>query len=147
MAPEERAEAIWLVADLGRRLRRGKVIDFTPYMASCASAIETVLTALEEAKGREHRVCAGCGSSRSMAELTAGGHVSCCPERKMLTAKEWAARAEKAEQQAAVYREYYEANDDVRRVGRLNSTEAQDDRLALAAAAVAALSPVTQEGK
>lgn len=73
--------------------------------AANPSVILSLLTALEEAEGREHRVCDGCGSSRSIADLKAAGAISCCPERKMLTAKEWAARAEKAEQQVAAQRE------------------------------------------
>ncbi len=60
-------------------------------------ALTTQAAEIEAARLVEYRVCAGCGSSRSMEELKASGHVSCCPERKMLTAKEWAIRAETAE--------------------------------------------------
>lgn len=69
------------------------------------ATILSLLASLEEAEGREHRVCAGCGSSWSRADLDATGKVSCCPERKMLTAKEWAARAEAAEQRERRLRE------------------------------------------
>lgn len=48
-------------------------------------------------------------------------------------------RLQAAEERAAVYREYCEADDDVRRVGRLNSTPDQDHRLNLARQAFAAL--------
>lgn len=41
--------------------------------------------------------CEGCGSTKTMAEIHAGGHLSCCPERKMLTAKQWQSRALSAE--------------------------------------------------
>ena len=37
--------------------------------------------------------CDGCGSTKTIAELKAGGFISCCPERKMLSAKEWRDRA------------------------------------------------------
>lgn len=46
---------------------------------------------------REAGACDGCGSTQSMADLRAAGHVACCPERKMLTASEWRARALAAE--------------------------------------------------
>lgn len=64
------------------------------------NAMPRLLVALEEAEGREHRVCAGCGTRWGRAALDVAGAISCCPERKMLSAKEWAARAEKAEQRA-----------------------------------------------
>ena len=60
---------------------------------------------IEELDNVEHRVCAGCGSSRSDAALKADGYISCCPERQLLTAKEWAARAEATEAENVRLRE------------------------------------------
>lgn len=51
----------------------------------------------ERLRGAEHRVCDGCGTSWTAEALKTNGKVSCCPERKMLTAKEWSDRATKAE--------------------------------------------------
>lgn len=93
--------------------------------AANPSTILAYEAALEEAEAREHRVCAGCGTSRSMADLKAGGHVSCCPERKMLTAAEWAARAEKAEQGPSAQQQ---ENERLREALRLS--EAKSDMLA-----------------
>jgi hypothetical protein len=50
-----------------------------------------------EALDLDALVCDGCGSSRTMESLKADGYLGCCPERKMLTAKEWAKRAQAAE--------------------------------------------------
>jgi hypothetical protein len=41
--------------------------------------------------------CDGCGSTASMASLKAAGKIACCPERKMLSAAQWRARAVAAE--------------------------------------------------
>lgn len=41
--------------------------------------------------------CDGCGSTQTIEEIRARGNLSCCPERKMLSAAEWQERAEKAE--------------------------------------------------
>ncbi|MFA6043594.1 MAG: hypothetical protein WC718_01300 [Phycisphaerales bacterium] len=41
--------------------------------------------------------CEGCGSTRTVASLKADGYVSCCPERKMVSAREWRRRALHAE--------------------------------------------------
>lgn len=60
-------------------------------------------------------------------------------ETATATIQAMTARAEKAEQHLAVCREYCEADDDVRRVGRMNSTADQDQRLNLARLAYAAL--------
>ena len=68
-----------------------------PTLASALAVITEALSRLTEENEREHRVCDGCGTSRSDADIKAGGFVSCCPERKMLTAKEWHDRATKAE--------------------------------------------------
>ena len=41
--------------------------------------------------------CEGCGSTRSMDELKKLGAISCCPERKILTASQWRDRAIRAD--------------------------------------------------
>jgi hypothetical protein len=47
--------------------------------------------------------CDGCGSTKSLAQIHAESPraLSCCPERKMLTAKQWSERAEAAESRIA----------------------------------------------
>ncbi len=46
-------------------------------------------------------VCSGCGSSQTLADIQLLGARSCCPERKMLSAKEWEQRATAAEAKGA----------------------------------------------
>lgn len=41
----------------------------------------------------EGGACDGCGSTLTMASLKAAGALACCPERKMLSAAQWRARA------------------------------------------------------
>ena len=55
------------------------------------------LVAEELAANGGTQICEGCGSTRSLESIQADGYRSCCPERKMLTAKQWAKRAEAAE--------------------------------------------------
>lgn len=35
--------------------------------------------------GWDYEICTGCSASLSLADIKAGGHVSCCPERRMVT--------------------------------------------------------------
>jgi hypothetical protein len=51
----------------------------------------------EAAEAQAVGVCGGCGASWTINDLKDNGHRSCCPERKMLSAKEWHERAEAAE--------------------------------------------------
>ena len=55
------------------------------------------LVAEELAANGGTEICEGCGSTRSLESIQADGYRSCCPERKMFTAKQWAQRAEAAE--------------------------------------------------
>jgi hypothetical protein len=60
--------------------------------------VSRLQAALRKLEAIEHRVCAGCGTSHPDSDFPPPGPpYSCCPERKMLTAKEWAKRAERAE--------------------------------------------------
>lgn len=61
-----------------------------------ADMIEAQAARIAELENAEHGVCDGCGSSKSLKEIRATGHISCCPERRMLPAKEWYKRAERA---------------------------------------------------
>lgn len=64
-----------------------------------AFLIASLRHADREAKRAIMGVCDGCGTSWLPEEIKVGKHLSCCPERKMLTASEWRERAMKAEQE------------------------------------------------
>ncbi|MFA6134685.1 MAG: ead/Ea22-like family protein [Phycisphaerae bacterium] len=72
------------------------------YIIAACNAVPALLEERERLAERVRELeawaaCDGCGSTQSVADLRAAGHVSCCPERKMLTASEWRARATAAE--------------------------------------------------
>lgn len=58
-----------------------------------------LLSALDAANAREPEICVNCGSTKSMAEIQATGAISCCPERKMVSAKALLERAEARERE------------------------------------------------
>lgn len=62
-----------------------------------AHAFEDELPRLLARSAPEDGACEGCGSTKSLDDIRAAGHASCCPERKMLSATEWRDRAERAE--------------------------------------------------
>lgn len=62
----------------------------------------------EVARERDEAMCCeGCGTTKSIAQIKATHPtaLSCCPERKMLTAAQWRARALAAEAEARTLRE------------------------------------------
>jgi hypothetical protein len=68
---------------------------------------DKALARVAELEAADHigRICAGCGTSHDLTTLRAAGHISCCPERKMLTPAEAWALAARFEAEAARYRE------------------------------------------
>lgn len=94
----ERVEEIALQAvTRARNLRMYRHDQRDTQARTIAAETADRILALPGVEEVEHRVCAGCGSSWHESNLRASGFRSCCPERKMLTAKEWANRAEAAE--------------------------------------------------
>lgn len=70
-----------------------EAVEAAPELVEAADLLESQAKALP--------CCDGCGSTRSMEWIRAEGYRSCCPERKMLTAKEWSDRALAAESRLA----------------------------------------------
>jgi hypothetical protein len=92
-----------LTREMAERANVADVEGFTiiPTQKGAAEIADAILALPEFTRATELAaeigVCDGCGSSHRMEDLRAAGHISCCPERKMLTAKEWSVRAETAE--------------------------------------------------
>lgn len=83
-----RQEILKVEADQMRAwLAKGAELLGQPMLASAAHIIERL----------QLGVCDGCGTSWTAEDIAAGGHLSCCPERKMLTAEAWRERALQAE--------------------------------------------------
>jgi hypothetical protein len=83
---------------LKRTIHKRKGVTWQPLsQEAVVELIDTLTRERDEAEERTVGVCEGCGSSWTPKQLKESGHRSCCPERKMLSAKEWHARAETAE--------------------------------------------------
>ncbi len=87
-----------------------------PTVLAMLGELDRLAAALKAEVATEHRVCDGCGTSHHESEFAAPGPpYSCCPERKMLTAKEWrdryvaeVAARERAEEALRFYAENWE---------------------------------------
>lgn len=83
-APAEAAEAgeavAWLRAELIGR-------DDSEQLGVSVRRLRELLRAQPPARawGWDYEICTGCSASLTASDIKAGGHVSCCPERRMVT--------------------------------------------------------------
>ncbi len=101
---EEMAERLFVLgAMLPSEHARGMISTFIATAKEAALLLRAQAAEIKALKAKVRELsddegcCAGCGSTMSMEDLRKRKALSCCPERKMLSAKQWRERAVSAE--------------------------------------------------
>lgn len=155
---------------LAEHVAKGDPRDVAAYAAFCwhhgwptgAPALLDAQAEAERLRGENARLqgeaergcaCEGCGSTRSLPDLHSAGHVSCCPDRKMISAPEWQARAHAAQARADRLEGALRRQEQMLGNALFNSEQERPDIETLLRAmrsmqvqAIGALSPTQREG-